>query len=128
MIFLWSADSAFRNFMNFWGRSGRSEFWFWLLYANFFLLLGSLAVFLSARLHEVVTPLSILYLAVFSVLLLPSLAVSVRRLHDINRSGWWLFLNFVPVVGPLFLLYFFVQPSDEAPNRYGPVPQPGSAT
>ena len=74
------------------------------------------------------TPLAILYLSITAVVLLPSLAVSVRRLHDIGRTGWWLFIYFVPVVGPLLLLYFFVQPSDEAPNRYGPVPQPGSAT
>lgn len=128
MIVFWSADSVFRNFLNFWGRSGRSEFWFWLLYANLFILLGGLTVVLSTGLAEVMTPLAILYLSVTAVLLLPSLAVSVRRLHDIGRSGWWLLINLVPVVGPLFLLYFFVQPSDEEPNRYGPVPQPGSAT
>ena len=128
MVFFWSADSAFRNFMNFWGRSGRSEFWFWQLYANLLLFLGSLGVLLFTGLDGVLTPLSILNLSVLAVLLLPSLAVSVRRLHDINRRGWWLFIYFVPLVGPLLLVYFFVQPSDEEPNRYGPVPQPGSAT
>ena len=128
MILFWSADSAFRNFTNFWGRSGRSEFWFWLLYANVFLLLGGLGVLLFVRLEDVMAPLAILYLSITAVVLLPSLAVSVRRLHDIGRSGWWLFIHFVPVVGPLLLLYFFVQPSDEEQDRYGPVPQPGSAT
>lgn len=128
MIFFQSADSAFCNFMNFWGRSGRSEFWFWLLYANVFLLLGGVGVLLFVRLEEAMTPLAILYLSITAVVLLPSLAVSVRRLHDIGRTGWWLFIYFVPVVGPLLLLYFFVQPSDEEQNRYGPVPQPGSAT
>ena len=128
MIFFQSADSAFCNFMNFWGRSGRSEFWFWLLYANVFLLLGGVGVLLFVRLEEAMTPLAILYLSITAVVLLPSLAVSVRRLHDIGRTGWWLFIYVVPVVGPLLLLYFFVQPSDEEQNRYGPVPQPGSAT
>jgi uncharacterized membrane protein YhaH (DUF805 family) len=43
----------------------------------------------------------------------------VRRLHDTGRSGWWLLLMLVPLVGPLVLLYWYVQPSEEAPNPYG---------
>jgi uncharacterized membrane protein YhaH (DUF805 family) len=51
-------------------------------------------------------------------LLLPSLAVTVRRLHDIGRSGWWIFIAIIPVIGALVLLYWYVQPSQTGPNRF----------
>ena len=60
-------------------------------------------------------PISII---VSLVLLLPSLAVSVRRLHDIGRSGWWIFIAVVPILGWLLLLYWYVQPGDEGRNDY----------
>jgi uncharacterized membrane protein YhaH (DUF805 family) len=53
------------------------------------------------------------------VLLLPNMALAVRRLHDTGRSGWWLLLMLVPFVGPLVLLYWYVQPSEEGPNQFG---------
>jgi hypothetical protein len=52
-------------------------------------------------------------------LFLPNMALAVRRLHDTGRSGWWLLLMLIPLVGPLVLLYWYVQPSEEAPNQYG---------
>ena len=55
--------------------------------------------------------------------LVPGLAVSVRRLHDIGKSGWWLLLNIVPLVGPLVLLYFAVKDSQPGSNQYGPNPK-----
>ncbi|MCX5514141.1 DUF805 domain-containing protein [Kaistia algarum] len=51
-------------------------------------------------------------------LLLPSIAVTVRRLHDVGRSGWWIFLGLLPLIGALVLLYWYVQPSQTGPNRY----------
>jgi uncharacterized membrane protein YhaH (DUF805 family) len=55
--------------------------------------------------------------------LLPALAVGVRRLHDTNRSGWWLLLYAVPVIGLIVLVVFLAQDSDPAKNRYGPNPK-----
>ncbi|MBA4267291.1 MAG: DUF805 domain-containing protein, partial [Comamonadaceae bacterium] len=55
-------------------------------------------------------------------ILLPSLAVGARRLHDIGKSGWWLLINLVPVVGWLVLLFFAVQPSQSGSNPYGAEP------
>ena len=51
-------------------------------------------------------------------LLLPNLAVGVRRLHDIDKSGWWLLLGFIPLIGTLVLIYFMVQPGTEGSNRF----------
>ena len=49
---------------------------------------------------------------------LPTLALSVRRLHDIGKSGWWMLLSFVPIIGPLVLLIFWILPSKESDNPY----------
>lgn len=65
-----------------------------------------------------------LTLGIFALVhLLPSIAVTVRRLHDTNRTGWWALLAFIPVAGPLVLLYFAVLPGDLQPNNYGPNPK-----
>ena len=58
---------------------------------------------------------------VFLGLLLPSLAVGARRLHDIGKSGWWQLVNLIPLIGLILLLYWTVQPS-EGDNTYGPAP------
>jgi uncharacterized membrane protein YhaH (DUF805 family) len=55
--------------------------------------------------------------------LIPSIAVSVRRLHDTDRSGWWVLIVLVPIVGALVLLYFMVQDSKPGSNQYGPNPK-----
>jgi hypothetical protein len=59
------------------------------------------------------------------VMVLPSLTVSVRRLHDTNRSGWWLLLDLIPF-GGLVLLFFYILPSTDGPNHYGPEFKTGS--
>lgn len=55
--------------------------------------------------------------------LLPGVAVAVRRLHDTGRSGWWLLLSFLPIVGPLYLLFLYCIDGDMGANRYGPSPK-----
>jgi hypothetical protein len=60
--------------------------------------------------------------------LLPGLAVSVRRLHDINKSGWWLLIVFIPLIGGLILLLFMVRPGDEGRNEFGPDPIRGGGS
>jgi uncharacterized membrane protein YhaH (DUF805 family) len=57
------------------------------------------------------------------VVLIPALALSVRRLHDTNRSGWWLLVLFIPIVGIFVFLYFMIQDSTPGANRYGPNPK-----
>ncbi len=56
------------------------------------------------------------------VLLLPGLGLCVRRLHDTNRSGWWILIGFIPVVGWILLIVWFCQDSQRGPNQYGPEP------
>jgi uncharacterized membrane protein YhaH (DUF805 family) len=57
-------------------------------------------------------------------ILIPSIAVSIRRLHDVDRSGWWLLIGLVPIVGVIILIVFHATAGNPAPNAYGPTPDP----
>jgi uncharacterized membrane protein YhaH (DUF805 family) len=110
----WYID-AFKNYVNFQGRSRRSAFWF-------FILFNIIVSFVLSLIDSVATGglLSTLYaLAVF----LPSLALWVRRLHDTGKSGWWILLLLIPVVGFIVLLIFAVQDSQPGENQFGPNPK-----
>lgn len=101
-----------KNYVNFEGRASRPEYWwFTLAYAIVNIILSIIP--------KVGTALSgILALAV----LIPSIGVGVRRLHDINKSGWWLLISLIPVVGAIILIVWFVKPSDNGENQYGERP------
>jgi uncharacterized membrane protein YhaH (DUF805 family) len=59
----------------------------------------------------------------FVVSIIPSIAVTVRRLHDTNKSGWWYFINFVPFIGPIWLFILMVQEGNVGDNQYGTDPK-----
>jgi uncharacterized membrane protein YhaH (DUF805 family) len=101
-----------KNYVNFEGRAGRKEFWYAFLFSfviSFILgLLGKVGAILSG----------IWSLAV----LLPTLGVGARRLHDINKSGWLLLLAFIPLIGEIILIIWWAKEGDATENQYGPVP------
>jgi uncharacterized membrane protein YhaH (DUF805 family) len=117
MNFQQAIQSGFSNYVNFSGRAARSEYWFWIV---FYLLavVGTLAIdtMIGFRLT-----LSIFAIAV----LLPTIAVQVRRLHDLDRTGWWILLHFVPLVGAIVLIIWYCMRGREGPNRFGPDPLAG---
>lgn len=105
------------KYVTFSGRASRPEFWWWVL-AVFLLTLAASAI--DSILFDDSQPVAaLLNLGLF----LPNIAVAARRLHDIGKSGWWLLLALIPIIGFLVLLYFYVQPSEPGPNDYGP-PEP----
>ncbi len=106
-------SSGFSNYVNFDGRASRSEYWFWIL----FVILVSVVAQLIDNMFG--TPI----LAVIWSLgtLLPSLAVGARRLHDGNRTGWWLLLYLTLIGGLLLLVWFCLRGTDDE-NQYGPDP------
>ena len=103
------------------GRARRTEYWMFLLGTVLIaLVLSVIAGIVGVALDSDLRLLSTVYaLAV----LIPSLAVSVRRLHDTSRSGWWLLLGLVPIIGVIVLLVFMVQDSHPGDNQYGPSPK-----
>jgi len=114
---------ALAKYAVFTGRSRRSQYWFFVL----FTFLIGVALFAAGMYVAKITggppTLAEYLLDFFSLLIfLPSLAVSVRRLHDIGMNGWWVLLNLVPLVG-LVLLVLFCQDSQAGNNRYGPNPK-----
>ena len=109
MEFGQAIKNCLNNYATFTGRAGRAEFWWFFL---FNLLASIVASMIWARLGNLVS----------LALLLPSLAVGARRLHDIGKSGWFQLLWFVPLIGWLLLIYWAVQKSDPQPNQYGESP------
>ena len=99
--------SGFRNYINFSGRAGRSEFWWFFLFT-----------FVSTILVVFIPFIGWLYAL---AMLLPTLAATVRRLHDLDQSGWWAIVWFLPFVNWLLLIYLAF-PGAPGPNRYGPDP------
>lgn len=113
MGFAAAVSTAFSKYATFTGRAGRPEFWWFFL----FNLIVTMVVSALDRLifgHEL-----LIFIAAL-VVVLPYMAVSVRRLHDTGRSGWWLLLGLVPLVGTIVLLYWYASAGTPATNEYGP--------
>lgn len=111
-----------KNYAVFGGRAQRAEYWFFVLF-NMIASIVLLGVDGVMGTYNAQTGVGLLYLVYALGVFIPSIAVSVRRLHDIGKSGWWLLLLFIPFVGPIVLLVFFVLDSQVEPNAYGPNPK-----
>jgi len=113
---------ALKKYATFGGRSRRAEYWYFTLFNMIAMLLlmaidGMMGSFSS---KAGIGFLSTIYsLAV----IIPGIAVSIRRLHDTSRSGWWLLISFIPIIGGIVLLVFMVQDSKPGENEFGPNPK-----
>ena len=105
--YLW--DIIAKHYFDFKGREGRKVFWLFTL--NIFIINIFLGLISAGFISMLIS------LAIF----LPSLGLSVRRLHDINFSGWWVLVGFIPVIGVVALIVFGCIPGTEGENKYGPV-------
>ena len=110
--------TVLRKYAVFQGRARRKEYWMFAL-INTLLIIG--VIILDGVLETPkVAEFGILTAVYVLFVLIPNLAVSVRRLHDTGRTGWWLLIGVVPIVGPLVLLVFNVLDSAPGSNEYGP--------
>ncbi len=112
--------AVLENYVNFSGRASRSEYW-WFQLAVF--ILGIITAVLDGIIFgfEFDDPTVLSWIAQIG-LFLPSLALVVRRLHDLGRSGWWFLIAFVPCIGIIVLFVFLVQDGQPHHNEYGEVP------
>ena len=98
------------------GRARRAEYWYFLLF-NLIVVIVLSIIDAAAGTNPLLT--GIYTLAV----LLPSIGVAIRRLHDTGRSGWWILIALIPLIGAIVLLVFYVQDSEGGVNVYGPNPK-----
>lgn len=119
MDFGLAIKTCFSKYADFTGRASRPEYWW------FFLL--SVIVYFVTSFVDGVTGLPIFNLLVMLALLLPSLSVGARRLHDMNYSGWWLLLALIPVLGGIALIVWFCMPGTPGANRFGEAPAQATA-
>ncbi len=112
------------RYADFQGRSRRSEYWWFYLFQVLLSFAGQiLAGILGAILPILGLIVAILLVVAFLGLLIPGIAVSIRRLHDLDKSGWWLLIGLIPLVGLIVLLYFFCSKGTDGDNRFGPDPK-----
>lgn len=125
MGFLTAVQSVFDNYADFTGRARRSEFWWWQLCQ--IPLIGILArVSLDAqRLGEAAASwiIPLLMIGFVFAVIIPTMSVTVRRLHDTNRSGWFYLINFLPIIGGFILLGMLIFQGTQGDNRFGPNPK-----
>lgn len=103
----------FRNYVNFQGRSSRGAYWWWWLFYI------AVAVVLTLLVRAVGPSLNILVALWGLAIVLPSIALSFRRLHDVGKSAWWLLIA-ITGIGAIVLIVWAIQPGQRATNRFGP--------
>ena len=125
---LTAARTVLSKYVTFEGRASRSELW-WLVLCVFIIfavtqIIDGAVILLILRFEAFQEgggqPLSSI---IALLIILPNIAVGVRRMHDIGRSGWWLLIALIPIIGSLILLFFYIQPCEDGSNQFGP-PQP----
>jgi uncharacterized membrane protein YhaH (DUF805 family) len=114
--------AVLKKYAVFQGRARRKEYWFFVLFSTIVVLvLGVVDGMLG--LFDPETGMGLLGAIYSLAVLVPSIAVGVRRLHDTDRSGWWLLIAFIPLIGAIVLLVFMVLDSQPNSNEYGPDPR-----
>ncbi|MCX7548118.1 DUF805 domain-containing protein [Xanthomarina sp. F1114] len=119
----WYLKVIKEHYADFSGRARRTEYWMFILFQIIFAIValildGVLGMSLSSDLAY-----GWIYLIYILATFLPSLAVTVRRLHDIGKSGWWYFISIVPLIGSIWLLVLLCSDSEPGPNKWGNNPK-----
>ena len=106
------------------GRSRRSEYWvFFLIQFIIGIVLSGLGSVLSAQESLLALPVNAIYFIYIIGTLIPGIAVTIRRLHDTDRSGWWIFIGIIPIIGAILLIIWFCMDGTIGSNSYGPNPK-----
>lgn len=121
-MFQWYKKVVLQNYANFSGRARRSEYWYFTLFNIIFAIL---AMVLDSVLGLNFAPLPYgpVYALYALAMLIPGLAVAVRRLHDVNKSGWFFLIALIPFIGSIWLLILFCSEGTKGTNNYGTDPK-----
>lgn len=111
----WYLDVLKNHYVDYHGRASRREYWMYTLVV-------AIISFVFSIIGSIFHSLNILYVLFVLVNILPSWAISVRRLHDIGKSGWWILINLIPLIGSIILLVFTCIGSQSGANQYGKNP------
>jgi uncharacterized membrane protein YhaH (DUF805 family) len=114
MDFITAVKTCFSKYFTIEGRAARSEYWWFYLFT---LILTIIANLIDVSMQNI-----LFSLIVTLAILAPSICAAIRRMHDKDKSGWWLLILFVPLIGLLYILYLFVTRGTEGDNRFGPDP------
>lgn len=116
--------TALKKYADFSGRAQRSEYWYFILF--YFLIYLGLFVISAVGGRVIGSAVGVLLILFSLAMLIPSLSVCARRLHDTDRTGWWMLISLVPLLGGIILLIFLVQDSQPGENRFGLNPKEAS--
>ena len=111
-----------KKYAEFSGRARRKEYWMFTLFSLIFLVVASLIDSVAGT-NVGGLPYGLFYFLYAIAVLIPGLAVSVRRLHDVGKSGWMILVGLIPFVGAIWLLVLMVTDSQPAENQFGPNPK-----
>jgi len=107
-----------KKYADFNGRARRKEYWMFFLFNVIFVFIA-MTLDNMLGLSDATTGLGPLYGIYSLAMIIPSIAVAVRRLHDVNKSGWWMFISLVPIIGGIWLLVLMFTESKPGTNQYG---------
>ena len=117
-----------KQYIDFWGRARRKEYWMFTLWnvviIMFLAALEAIGTEIESDSFVSYIPM-VLYLLYGLFILIPSFTVSVRRLHDIGKSGWWILIGLIPLIGSIILLVWYCREGQRCENEWGPDPKEG---
>ena len=111
MTFIEAIKTCFQKYVDFDGRATRSEYWWFILFY--------IVAYIGLAVVDAMLTGGLLIMVFALGMLIPNITVGVRRMHDIDKSGWWLLIGIIPLVG-LVLIYFLAKKGTPGPNRFGP--------
>lgn len=112
------------NYANFSGRARRSEYWYFILCNALIKLVLGLITVAIIKASNTMGIIGVVLIILYSfAMVVPNLAVVVRRLHDVGKSGWFYFVSLIPLVGPIWILALFCTEGNRGENKYGPDPK-----
>jgi uncharacterized membrane protein YhaH (DUF805 family) len=119
MGFAEAVKTCLQKYVGFTGRARRSEYWWFALFGLIVSIVAGILDGAFGLMSD--TNVGVIGAIASLALLLPSIAVAIRRLHDTSRSGWWILIGLIPIVGWIILIVFYLQDS-AGENGYGPSP------